>query len=72
MILAVLYILVMIVLIGWPSSLYLFRQLRGLPLRGVDEVRIAACFLAATALSISTWLVAMRSGVRALQELDRK
>lgn len=72
MILAVLYILVMIVLLGWPSSLYLFRELRGLPLRTVDEVRIAACFLTAAALSIATWLVAMRSGVTALQDLDRK
>jgi ABC-2 type transport system permease protein len=72
MILALLFILVMIVLIGWPSSTYLFRRFRGLPLRTVDEIRIALCFLAAAGLSITPWLVAMRSGVRALQEPDRK
>ncbi|MBI4263040.1 MAG: hypothetical protein HY657_01570 [Acidobacteria bacterium] len=72
MILAVLYILVMIALLGWPSSIYLFRQVRGLPLRGADEIRFGVCFAAAAALSLGTWLTAMRAGVRALKELDRR
>ena len=72
MIVAVMFIIALIVLLGWPSSLYLFRQFRGLPLRGIDEVRIALCFLSAAALSIGTWLMAMRAGVRALEEMDRK
>jgi ABC-2 type transport system permease protein len=72
MILSVLFIIVMIALLGWPSSLYLYRTLRGLPLRTIDELRMAAFFAAAIAVSVGTWLVAMRSGVRALQELDRR
>jgi ABC-2 type transport system permease protein len=72
MILAVLFVIVTIVLLGWPSSLYLVRRLRGLPLRTVDELRIVFCFVAAIGLSLATWLVAMRSGVRALEEMDRR
>src|SRR5688572_3829088 len=72
MILAVLFILVMIALLGWPSSVYLLRQFRGLPLRTADEIRLVVCFAAAAAVSIGTWLIAMRSGVRALQALDKK
>jgi hypothetical protein len=29
------------------------------------------CFAAAAALSLATWWLSMRSGVRALQEMDR-
>ena len=32
---------------------------------------IAAMFTAAALLSIATWLLGMRTGVRALQEMDR-
>ena len=32
---------------------------------------MAACFATAAAISIATWLLGMRTGVRALQELDR-
>ncbi len=70
MIVAVLFVIVTIVLLGWPSSIYLVRRFRGMPLRSIDEVRIVVCFLTAMALSIATWLVAMRSGVRALQKLS--
>ena len=44
MILAVLYIIVMIVMLGWPTSIYLFRTFRGNPLRGIDELRIGISF----------------------------
>jgi ABC-2 type transport system permease protein len=71
MIMAVLYILVMIVLLGWSSSLYLFSQFRGRPLTGGQEMLIAALFTAAAVLSIATFLGGMRTGVRALQEMDR-
>lgn len=71
MIMAVLYILVMIVLLGWPSSLYLFSQFRHLPLTSGQQTLIAVLFTAAAALSIATFLGGMRTGVRALQEMDR-
>ena len=61
----------MIVLLGWPSSLYLFSQFRNRPLTGNQEITIAAMFLAAATLSISTWLLGMRAGVRALLDMDR-
>jgi ABC-2 type transport system permease protein len=71
MILAVLYVLVMIVLLGWPSSLYLFSQIRSRPLTGNQELLIAVMFTTAAALSVAIWLLGMRTGVRALQEMDR-
>jgi hypothetical protein len=71
MILAVLYVLVMIVLLGWPSSLYLFAQFRSLTLSARQEVFIGVMFALAIALSIATFIAGMRNGVRALQEMDR-
>ena len=71
MIVAVLFILVMIVLLGWPSSVYLFSQFRNRPLTGGQQILIAACSPAAALLSIATWLLGMRTGVRALQDMDR-
>jgi ABC-2 type transport system permease protein len=71
MILAVLFILVMIVLLGWPSSTYLFALFRNRHLTTAQQLFIGAMFTAAAVLSIATWLLGMRSGVRALQEMDR-
>ena len=71
MILAVLFILMMIVLLGWPSSIYLLAQFRSRALTGREEIFIGLMFLAAAALSIGTFLAGMRTGVRALQEMDR-
>lgn len=71
MILAVLFILVMIVLVGWPSSLYLFSKVRSIPLGIPRQIAMAACFAGAAALSLATWQLSMRSGVRALAEMDR-
>jgi len=71
MVIAVLFILIVIVLLGWPSSVYLFHQSRHIPLDGSQQLGIAGCFLAAAALSVATWWFSMRSGVRALQEMDR-
>lgn len=70
MILAVLLILVMIVLLGWPSTNYLFYQLRHRPIPPTRLLLMAMSFLAAIALSITTWLRAMRSGVRALDAMS--
>ena len=71
MIVAVLFILVMIGLLGWPSSVYLFSQVRGRPLTEGQQVMFYACFAAAAALSLATWLLGMRTGVRALEAMDR-
>jgi ABC-2 type transport system permease protein len=70
MIVAVLFILVMSILLGWPSSVYLFSQVRHRPLTDYQVVMIWVCFTSAAALSIATWLVGMRTGVRALEEMD--
>ena len=71
MILAVLYIIVMIVLIGWPSAMWLFSRVRSYPLSAFREAMMAGSLLLAAALSIATWLMSMRSGVRALNEMNR-
>jgi ABC-2 type transport system permease protein len=71
MIVAVLFILMMIVLLGWPSSVYLFNQARRRPLTDFQQGMMYACFATAAILSITTWLVGMRTGVRALQDMDR-
>jgi ABC-2 type transport system permease protein len=71
MILAVLFILVMIVLLGYPSSVYLFSQFRRRPMTGGQEILIGVMFASAAVLSIATWLLGMRTGVKALQEMDR-
>jgi hypothetical protein len=71
MIVAVLYILIMIVLLGWPSMTYLFTQYRRITLSGGQQALMAASFAGAAALSLYTWLAGMRTGVRALQEMDK-
>jgi ABC-2 type transport system permease protein len=71
MILAVLFILVMIVLLGWPSSMYMLSQFRSRPLTSGQEIAIGVMFTAAAVVSIATFLLGMRTGVKALQEMDR-
>jgi ABC-2 type transport system permease protein len=69
MIQAVLYILVMIALIGWPSSLYLWSQIRHVPLTVSQQALMGAAFLSAAGLSVAICWSSMRSGVRALEEM---
>jgi ABC-2 type transport system permease protein len=71
MILAVLFILVMVVLIGWPSTRYVFRQSRGLEWTLRDQLFMAASFTAAVAISVATWIGGMRFGLRGLESLRR-
>ena len=70
MVLAVLFVLAIIALLGWPSSVYLFHQMRQLPLEPSQRVEIYGCFLVAAALSLATWWIGMKSGLRALEQLD--
>lgn len=69
MIIAVLFILTTIALVGWPSSVLLFRRRRGLPLTSLQQVMIASCFAWVVLLSIGTWLFSMRIGVNALDDM---
>jgi ABC-2 type transport system permease protein len=63
---AVLFVIVMIGLLGWSSSVYLLQQQRGAPLSGSQLSLIALCLAGASGLSIAIWIGSMRSGVRAL------
>lgn len=71
MILAVLFILGNIILLGWPSSAYLYAQFRGQPFSSGQELFVAAMFAAAAVVCIATCVLGMRSGVRALEAMDR-
>lgn len=71
MILAVLFVLLIIVLVGWPSSVYLFQRFRRAPMPVYQQVLVPLCFLAAVVLSVVTFWAGMRTGVRALEEMDR-
>jgi ABC-2 type transport system permease protein len=63
---AVLFVIVMIGLLGWPSSVYLLQQVRGRALSASQLSLIALCFAGASGLSLAIWLASMRSGIRAL------
>ena len=70
MILAVLLIIVMIVLLGWPSTNYLYYQLRHRPIPAGRLAMMGFSFMAAVGLSVITWLHGMRSGVQALDAMS--
>jgi ABC-2 type transport system permease protein len=71
MILAVLFILLVIALLGWPTTLYLLSRTRRVPFGGAARAITIVCFSSAAALSLATWWLSMRSGVRALGQLQR-
>jgi ABC-2 type transport system permease protein len=71
MILAVLFVLVVIGLVGWASSLYLAQQLRVAPMSSSRAALMYACFTAAGVVSIGTFWLGMRSGLRALERMDQ-
>jgi ABC-2 type transport system permease protein len=66
---AVLYVIVMIGLLGWPSSVYLLQQVRGRALSGSQVMLMTLCFAGAVALSLAIWNAAMRGGIRALERM---
>ena len=70
MVQAVLFVMVMIALVGWPSSLHVMQQVRGRSLTSAQQMLTAACFTAAVALSVVVWIASMRSGVAALDALS--
>jgi ABC-2 type transport system permease protein len=71
MVAAVLYVMAMIALLGWPSSVYLYAQTRRRALTDLQLWMMGAAFATALVMSLAIWLLGMRSGVKALQEMDR-
>jgi ABC-2 type transport system permease protein len=71
MVLAVLYVIVMVALLGWPSSMWLFSRLRGIRMSSVRELLMIASLASAAALSVAIPWMAMRSGVVALERMRR-
>ena len=68
MIVAVLFVIVMIALLGWPSSIYLLFRVRVRPPTMLRISLMSLSFLAAAVLSVATWWFSMRAGVQALEE----
>ena len=66
---AVLFIIGMLILLGWPTSLYLIHRVRGLPFTFAQMVLMAACFGGAVVTSIVVWLTSVESGIRALERM---
>jgi ABC-2 type transport system permease protein len=69
MILAVLFILVEIGLLAWPSSIYLWHQFQELPLQPRHYLQMGVAFAAALAVCVGTFVSSMRRGVAALEAL---
>jgi hypothetical protein len=71
MIAAVALIIVTIVLVGWPSSMYLMSLTGQFRFRLTPDrqAMIVASFSAAAAICLATWWWAMKSGVRALEAM---
>jgi ABC-2 type transport system permease protein len=70
MILAVLVIIVTIVLFGWPSTTYLYYQVRHRPVPSARMLMMALSVAGAIGISAVTWIGGMRSGVRALNAMS--
>ena len=71
MVLAVLYIITMVVLLGWPSSMWLFSRLRGVRMSSLREIFMVVSFASAATLSVIIPWLSMRSGVGALERMNR-
>ena len=69
MIVAVLFTLVLMGLVGWPSTAILWYRTTHVAMSPAIRGAVAACFAAAAALSLGAWWLGMRSGVRALDEM---
>jgi len=63
---AVMFVIVMLILIGWPASVYLLQNQRGRPISASQLALMTICFGGAVTLGITVWIGSMRSGVRAL------
>jgi ABC-2 type transport system permease protein len=70
MILAVLFIVVEIALLSWPSSVFLWSLYASAPISGARAALMGVSFALALALCVVTFLLPMRQGVRALEALE--
>lgn len=71
MISAVLYIAGMIALVGYGASQYLWALSRHRAMRDGELTSLVVTFTIAAILSVAIFLLSMRSGVRALEEMDQ-
>jgi ABC-2 type transport system permease protein len=69
MILAVLFILVQIVLLAWPASVYLWHAYEGIPLSPRHYAQMGLAFGLALAACGAFFVVPMRRGIRALEAM---
>jgi ABC-2 type transport system permease protein len=69
MVLAVLFILATVALLAWPASIYLWHQYRSEPIPPDRQVVMFFSLAAALLLSLVTFWLSMRSGIRALEEM---
>jgi len=69
MVLAVLFLLAIVVLLGWPASVYLWSEYNHIPLTPLRRLLMGLCFAGAAGLSLFVFLRSMRQGVRALEDM---
>jgi ABC-2 type transport system permease protein len=69
MILAVLFMILLIALVGWPSSVLLWYRTAHIPVSTLLKGLLITCFGTAAVMSVATWWYGMRSGVRALDAM---
>jgi ABC-2 type transport system permease protein len=69
MILAVLFMILLIALVGWPSSVLLWYRAAHIPLSTPLTGLMITCFGTAAVMSVATWWYGMRSGIRALDAM---
>jgi ABC-2 type transport system permease protein len=71
MITAVLYIAAMIALLGYSSSQYLYALSRNRSMRDGELTALVVGFTVAGVLSLAMFVLSMRSGIKALTEMDQ-
>ena len=69
MILAVLFMILLIILVGWPASMLLWYRAAHIPLSASTQGAIVVSFGIAVVMSLATWWFGMRSGVTALEAM---
>jgi hypothetical protein len=69
MILAVLFMILLIAMVAWPSSVLLSYRAAHVPVSPPLEGLLVTCFGTAAVMSVATWWYGMRSGVRALDAM---
>ena len=69
MVAAVLYVILMMGLLGWGSSLHMWQVYRHRTLPPAQTLQMAAYFTTAAVMSLGLWRFGMRSGIRALEEM---